>query len=103
MRRPHAGLPFILMNLEEKRMRIQGVFPTLLALIVAVMLTAAPASAQHTTGVPGSPSATETIDGKYLPPPKCGGEINLNADQSKPWWAPTVVPPKGAPKTEVIS
>ena len=29
--------------------------------------------AQQTTGSPGSPSATTTIDGKYLPPPgRCG-------------------------------
>jgi hypothetical protein len=45
------------------------VLPTILACIVAVMLPAAPAFAQQITGVPGSPSATETIDGKYLPPP----------------------------------
>ena len=55
--------------------------------------------AQQTTGTPGSPSATTTIDGKYLPPPppKFGGEINLAAKDSKPWWPPRVVPPKGAP------
>src|SRR5690349_23642848 len=35
--------------------------------------------AQQTTGTPGSPGATTTIDGKYLPPPppKFGGDINL--------------------------
>jgi hypothetical protein len=51
----------------------------------------------QTTGVPGSPSATTTIDGKYLPPPppKFGGTINLGAKDSKPWWPPQVVPPKG--------
>ena len=27
-----------------------------------------PAAAQQITGTPGSPSATTTIDGKYLPP-----------------------------------
>ena len=37
------------------------------------------ASAQETTGTPGSPSATTTIDGKYLPTrrPQFGGEIEL--------------------------
>jgi arylsulfatase len=51
------------------------------------------------TGVPGSPDATTIIDGKQLPPPdpKFGGVIQDNALQSKPWWAPRVVPPKGAP------
>ena len=52
--------------------------------------------AQQTTGTPGSPGATTTIDGKYLPPPppKFGGEINLGASQSKPYWPAQVVPPK---------
>jgi hypothetical protein len=57
-----------------------------------------PAGAQQTTGTPGSPSATTTIDGKYLPPPppKFGGEIDLEAAKSKPYWPAQVVPPKGA-------
>jgi arylsulfatase A-like enzyme len=60
--------------------------------------------AQQTTGTPGSPSATTTIDGKYLPPPppKFGGEINLQASQSKPYWPAQVVPPKGAPNILLI-
>ena len=61
--------------------------------------SAAPAApVQQTPAARGSPSATTTIDGKYLPPPppKFGGVINLSADQSKPFWPPTVVPPKGA-------
>jgi hypothetical protein len=63
------------------------------------VLTLVPALAQQTTGVPGSPSATTTIDGKYLPPqpPQFGGEINLDAASSKPYWPPKIVPPKGAP------
>jgi len=56
------------------------------------------------TPPPGSPSSTTTIDGNYLPPPpaKFGGEINLNASQSKPYWPPRVVPPKGAPNVLLI-
>src|SRR5262245_34739041 len=55
-------------------------------------------------GTPGSPGATTTIDGRYLPnpPPPFGGEINLDAKQSKPWWPPNVVPPKGAPNVLLI-
>ena len=62
------------------------------------------AFAQQTTGVPGSPDATTTINGKQLPPPdpKFGGEIKENALQSKAWWAPRVVPPKGAPNILLI-
>jgi arylsulfatase A-like enzyme len=65
---------------------------------------APPVSVQQTTGVPGSPSATSTIDGRYLPPapPKFGGVINLSAQDSKPYWPPTVVPPKGAPNVLLI-
>lgn len=60
--------------------------------------------AQQTTGTPGSPGATTTIDGKYLPPPppKFGGDINLQASQSKPYWPARVVPPKGAPNVLLI-
>jgi arylsulfatase A-like enzyme len=76
----------------------------ILAAILAVMLSLDPAAAQQTTGVPGSPSATATIDGRYLPnpPPEFGGEINLNAKDSQPWWPPRVVPPRGAPNVLLI-
>jgi arylsulfatase len=59
---------------------------------------------RQTPVAPGSPSATTTIDGKYLPAPpaKFGGVINLGAEQSKPFWPPTVVPPKGAPNVLLI-
>ena len=52
----------------------------------------------QTTGIPGSPGATTTISGKQLPPPdpKFGGVIKEKASESKAWWAPRVVPPKGA-------
>jgi arylsulfatase A-like enzyme len=58
----------------------------------------------QTTGTPGSPGATTTIDGKQLPPPdpKFGGVIKDTATDSKPWWPPTVVPPKGAPNILLI-
>ncbi len=62
-------------------------------------LTYGSARAQQITGVSGSPGATTTIDGKQIPPPdpKFGGVIMEKASESKPWWAPRVVPPKGAP------
>ena len=80
---------------------------SLLALLSSTALAlvcAAPATAQETTGVPGSPSATTTIDGRYLPPPPApfGGEIGLDAKNSRPYWSPTVVPPKGAPNILLI-
>ena len=62
------------------------------------------ASAQQTTGTPGSPDATTTVDSRYLPPPpqKFEGQISLNAEQSKTAWPARIVPPKGAPNILLI-
>lgn len=59
---------------------------------------------QPMTGVPGSPGATTSLDGKQLPPlpPEFGGVIEESATSSTPWWAPRVVPPKGAPNVLLI-
>ncbi|ODA66138.1 Arylsulfatase [Methyloligella halotolerans] len=77
-----------------------GFFGAYIAL--ASVVTAA--QAQETTGTPGSPSATTTIDGRQLPAPdpKFGGVIKDDALQSTPWWAPRVVPPKQAPNILLI-
>jgi arylsulfatase A-like enzyme len=55
-------------------------------------------------GTLGSPGATTTISGKQLPAPepKFGGVIKNGALQSKPWWAPRIVPPKEAPSVLLI-
>ena len=68
------------------------------------LLAVLPVNAQQITGEPGSPSATTTINGTHLPaqPPPFGGVINLNANQSKPYWPPRVVPPKAAPNVLLI-
>ena len=74
-------------------------------MLTGVALAGVPCAwTQQITGTPGAPSATMTIDGKVLPSPApaFGGEINLNAAQSKPWWTPRVVPPKGAPNVLLI-
>jgi hypothetical protein len=70
----------------------------------AVMFVPLPAPARQINGTPGSPSATTTINGKYLPPQPApfGGVINLSAGQSKPYWPPRVVPPKGVPNALLI-
>jgi len=62
------------------------------------------ASAQQTTGTPGSPDATTTVDSRYLPAPpqKFDGQIDLNVAQSKPAWPARIVPPKGAPNILLI-
>ncbi|MEW4488937.1 arylsulfatase [Thalassoglobus sp. JC818] len=62
------------------------------------------ARAQETTPKPGSPEATTTVDGNYLPNPakKFGGKIGLSAKDSTPYWPPKIVPPKGAPNVLLI-
>ena len=79
----------------------------LICLSASVAMTAAfaaDASKATITGVLGSPSATTTVSSKQLPPPdpKFGGVIKQDALQSKAWWAPRVVPPKGAPNVLLI-
>ena len=84
--------------MERRRLKIW------LLATLALLLVAVPALAQQITGVPGSPSATTTIQGEQIPapPPKFGGKIERNAAQSKPWWPPRIVPPKGAPNVLLI-
>ena len=73
---------------------------TLLAAVTACSI----GHAQQVTGTPGSPSATTTIEGNQLPAPprKFGGVIEESAKDSRPWWPPRVVPPKGAPNILLI-
>ena len=81
----------------------QILFGGILAAIVMAVAPSARAQIQ-TTGTPGSPSATTTIDGKQIPPPapSFGGVIKESATDSKPYWPPRVVPPKGAPNILLI-
>src|SRR5208283_1677732 len=74
------------------------------ASMVALLLTADVVLAQQITGVPGSPDATVTIEGKQIPPQPMpfGGVIKESAKDSTPWWPPRVVPPKGAPNILLI-
>src|SRR6476646_11846618 len=73
-------------------------------LAAAVTAVAPSAWTQQITGTPGSPDATVTIDGKQIPPPPMpfGGVIKESALDSKPWWPPRIVPPKGAPNILLI-
>ncbi len=75
-----------------------------LSLSTLALVVSFSANAQQVTGTPGSPNATTTIDGRYLPPPPqpFRGDINLNAAQSRPAWPARVVPPKGAPNILLI-
>jgi hypothetical protein len=70
----------------------------------SAMFTGLSVSAQQINGTPGSPSATQVIDGTQLPPPPLpfGGVIKEDAKDSTPYWPPPVVPPKGAPNVLLI-
>jgi arylsulfatase len=74
--------------------------------IFSCVLVAAATSlyAQQINGTPGSPDATVVIEGKQIPPPPLpfGGVIKESALDSKPYWPPRVVPPKGAPNILLI-
>jgi hypothetical protein len=63
---------------------------SMLAGVGFLALSCISALGQQVTGVPGSPGATITLDGKQLPPPdpKFGGVIQEKASESKPWWPP---------------
>jgi arylsulfatase A-like enzyme len=72
--------------------------------IFVTMLFLLPIMAQEISGIPGSPNATESLNTPYLPPPlpPFRGIIHFNANQSKPYWPPTIVPPKEAPNLFLI-
>ncbi len=79
-------------------------FSILVPAACAAFLVASPGAAQQTTGTPGAPNSTTTVDGRYLPNPPVpfGGVINLSAKTSTPFWPPNIVPPKGAPNVLLI-
>jgi arylsulfatase len=87
-----------MLSISKSWLRLLG------ACTVTIVVAIPSAHAQQTTGAPGSPDATTTIDGRYLPPPPApfGGTINMDAKDSRPYWPPTVVPPKGAPNILLI-
>jgi arylsulfatase A-like enzyme len=88
----------------KKEMQTKAVLFIIVALALVAMLTAVTVIAGEITGVPGSPSATTTIDGKQLPAPpqKFEGKIGPTAQESKPYWPARIVPPKGAPNILLI-
>jgi arylsulfatase len=76
----------------------------LVALLVGWQAGWAPVLAQTITGTLGAPDATTTLNGNQLPAPAppFGGVIKDAALQSRPWWAPRITPPQGAPNVLLI-
>ena len=101
----HATLETLPRNLPRKVDRSNRWLTRLgLAGGIALAAPSLPAWAGQTTGVPGAANATTTIDGRQLPAPApaFGGVIKDSALQSKAWWAPRIVPPKGASNVLLI-
>src|SRR5271167_4815873 len=86
-----------------KRSNLMRYGLTVLTSAVAMSVNV-PGSAQQINGTPGSPSATQVINGNQIPPPPLpfGGVIKETAADSTPYWPPRVVPPKGAPNILLI-
>ncbi len=76
----------------------------LIALFTITPFLCGAANEIQTTGTPGSPSATTTIDGQKIPsdPQPFKGKIERNEDKSTPFWPARIVPPKGAPNVLLI-
>jgi len=76
----------------------------LVALVAAAFLVPITIGGREGAAKPGSPAYTEALNSKALPPvpPKFGGEIKPVEKDSKVWWPPTIVPPKGAPNVLLI-
>ncbi len=75
------------------------------AVALGLALIPAGAGAQiQTSGTPGAPDSTTTIDGRQLPAPQppFGGVIKNEALESSAWWAPRIVPPSQAPNILLI-
>jgi len=89
-------------------MKTKIILPEILIALVAAVLTGCfvPITVGQSGGPakPGSPAYGEPVKSKALPPPvpQFGGKIKQTATDSKPWWAPRIVPPKGAPNVLLI-
>jgi hypothetical protein len=73
-------------------------------LAATVMAVAPSAWTQQINGTPGSPDATQVINGNQIPAPPLpfGGVIKESVKDSTPYWPPPVVAPKGAPNILLI-
>src|SRR2546430_17321264 len=85
-------------------MKCSGLLRYCLIVLASAIAMLVPASAQQINGTPGSPDATQVINGNQIPAPPLpfGGVIKESVKDSKPYWPPPVVAPKGAPNILLI-
>src|SRR5207249_1637779 len=88
----------------KRRIVLSVVVAGVAAAVLVAVFAQVPVSGQAGPAKPGSPAFTESLTSRALPPvpPNFGGEIKQTAAESKPWWPPRVVPPKGAPNVLLI-
>ena len=75
------------------------------AMFAAAFMAASPSvrpSKPPARPVHRAPPQPSTANNSRRPEPKFGGVIKESATDSKPYWPPTVVPPKGAPNVLLI-
>jgi arylsulfatase A-like enzyme len=83
-----------------------ALFALVIAATAAAVFFFVPWTINEKKGPPklGSADFAESLDSKILPPVpmKFGGKIGDTYADSKPWWPPTIVPPKGAPNVLLV-
>jgi len=91
-------------KIMKRRIVLSVVVAGVAAAVLVAVFAQVPVSGQAGPAKPGSPAFTESLTSRALPPvpPNFGGEIKQTAAESKPWWPPRVVPPKGAPNVLLI-
>jgi arylsulfatase A-like enzyme len=89
---------------SESTQCFKSVAAWLIQAAVVLSYAALPCAAQEVEGTPGSADATESIKGNQIPAPapKFGGVLKEDVKDSKTWWPPRIVPPKGAPNVLLI-
>ncbi len=88
----------------KRKIVLLAIVIALAAGVVGAFLVPITVGGKEGPAKPGAPAYTEALKSSALPPvpPKFGGEIKPVEKESKVWWPPTVVPPKGAPNVLLI-
>ena len=88
----------------KRKVVLLAVLVVVAAAVIAAFTVPITVGGKHGPAEPGAPAYTEALKSSALPPvpPKFGGEVKPSLAGSKPWWPPTIVPPKGAPNVLLI-
>lgn len=89
---------------RKKRILLFGSLLLVAVAVIVVFFVPITLAQKHGPPKLGAPAFTAAARMNVLPPvpPKFGGVIKTSYKDSKPWWPPTIVPPKGAPNVLLI-